>query len=472
MLRRARNVVRHCLRAVLKVILNRYIMREIASIYHNYVLDQERRLRSSLQSCGYGVRINGQTRIQCPRALVLGNCICIENGCFFASEGGLTIGDNTHISRNVTIYTTSNNHTGKGLPDYGTIIHKPVSIGKNVWIGSNVCITPGVRIEDEAIIGSGALVSENVAPRTIVGSAPERALKRPPCGRYEELDRVQEYDDVNMEALGEPDLASFGRHPCSNDVDLFFVLSTGRSGTMTIAKTLSQHSEVECIHEGRPQLIRLSTELAHNIKTVDEVTQELRDIYEASVIPPTTYGESDQKFWNLVPLLDSLFPKCKFIWLVRNARKVVASTYGREWYNSEDIVRRDPTGPRIKHWRFYRINGARCGCCSEQTWESMSSFEKNCWYWSYINRTIKNSLLRIEPTRWLKVRLEDLEEHMPELLDFLKVKPLPPAVLRKNRARYKISGYEEWSDAQKQQFEHWCGEQMQEHYPDWKRGDL
>ncbi|HFK3004318.1 TPA: DapH/DapD/GlmU-related protein, partial [Clostridioides difficile] len=49
--------------------------------------------------------------------------------------------------------------------------------GKNVWIGANVTVVPGVTIGDNAIIAAGAVVTKNVAENTIVGGVPAKLLR-------------------------------------------------------------------------------------------------------------------------------------------------------------------------------------------------------------------------------------------------------------------------------------------------------
>ena len=39
---------------------------------------------------------------------------------------------------------------------------RPVTIGRNVWIGGGAIILPGVTIGDDAIIGAGSVVTRDV----------------------------------------------------------------------------------------------------------------------------------------------------------------------------------------------------------------------------------------------------------------------------------------------------------------------
>ena len=54
----------------------------------------------------------------------------------------------------------------------------PVVIGKNVWIGSNSVILPGVKIGDNSIIGAGSTVVEDVPPYTVACGKPAKIIRR------------------------------------------------------------------------------------------------------------------------------------------------------------------------------------------------------------------------------------------------------------------------------------------------------
>jgi len=54
----------------------------------------------------------------------------------------------------------------------------PVEIGKNVLIGANCTVLPGVRIGDGAVISAHSLVNSDVAPGAFVGGVPARPIVR------------------------------------------------------------------------------------------------------------------------------------------------------------------------------------------------------------------------------------------------------------------------------------------------------
>lgn len=54
---------------------------------------------------------------------------------------------------------------------------RKTKIGKNVWIGANCVILPGVKIEEGAIIGAGTIVTKNIPPFYICIGIPPNQTK-------------------------------------------------------------------------------------------------------------------------------------------------------------------------------------------------------------------------------------------------------------------------------------------------------
>lgn len=53
----------------------------------------------------------------------------------------------------------------------------PIHKGKNVWIGANVVILPGVTIGDNSVIAAGAIVSKNVPENVVAGGVPAKIIR-------------------------------------------------------------------------------------------------------------------------------------------------------------------------------------------------------------------------------------------------------------------------------------------------------
>jgi acetyltransferase-like isoleucine patch superfamily enzyme len=131
--------------------------------------------------------IRGRISVANPERLVIGDYARIGKNCFLFCTGGLSIGANTQISRNVVIYTANHSYNSDAIPYNDSYDCKSVSIGHSVWIGMNACVTPGVTIGDGAIVGMGTVVSQDVPQGAVVVGAQARIVSTRDSRRFQEL---------------------------------------------------------------------------------------------------------------------------------------------------------------------------------------------------------------------------------------------------------------------------------------------
>lgn len=420
--------------------------------------DSVSKLLNEIPCKGDHVKINGLITVTHPRMLLLGSNVHIGGGAYLNTRGGLSIGDNTHISRNLIVYTSNHRYESDLLPYNSEFDCKPVSIGRNVWIGINVCITPGVKIGEGAIIGMGSVITRDVPPFAIVGNQAFRNLGERDISRYKSL--------VDSDSFSGPDGLPLAfditsRSPFQLGEKLFFILGTGRSGSATLASILSQHPEATCLHEPRGPLINLSTEYEHGIKSIEQVRDDLIDLYQLKTVKTQFYGESDQKLSNLVPVLSELFPKAKFVWVIRDPKEAVQSTYSRGWFDDREFnypLRKDLNVDSVYSPKIYsdnRINGFRAGEFSESEWMEMTPFERNCWYWTFWNKKIMDDLSKLPEDRQFKVKLSELGNQLKSLSEFLGFPEYDLSLSHDNKAVYdkkttlnddELKGFERYID--------------------------
>ena len=60
----------------------------------------------------------------------------------------------------------------------GWELARPVTIEDGAWLGSGVLVLPGITVGEEAVVGAGAVVNRDVAPRTVVAGNPARVIRR------------------------------------------------------------------------------------------------------------------------------------------------------------------------------------------------------------------------------------------------------------------------------------------------------
>lgn len=244
---------------------------------------------------------------------------------------------------------------------------------------------------------------------------------------------------------------------------MFFILSTGRCGSTSIEDFLNQSPDCHCVHEPEPQLISEATLYAYRQYDHDKLVEQLKSS-RPCLVGGKQYGESHPKLSFVFPALNEAFPTAKYIWLLRDGRDTVSSFHARGWY----------TGSKELHeWEAWRIQGDKIGDFSPREWANATPFEKCCWYWTYVNRSIQRSLDNVAEHS-LRVRLEKLQESSSTLFGFLGLKPpSAPTLITANRAmpHHKPLKYPDWSKDRVAIFMDYCGAAMDEWYPGWREAE-
>ena len=153
----------------------RRITFELNNTYHTP--EEVRNLLSRL----FGKTVEESFRVFPPfytdfgKNITVGKNVFINACCHFQDHGGVSLGDGCQIGHNVVFATL--NH-GLAPEDRQTTYPAPITLGKNVWVGSNSTILQGVTIGDNAVIAAGAVVTKDVPENTIVGGVPARIIRK------------------------------------------------------------------------------------------------------------------------------------------------------------------------------------------------------------------------------------------------------------------------------------------------------
>jgi serine acetyltransferase len=91
-------------------------------------------------------------------------------------SGGLVIGTGCDISCGVHIYTHSSVRRCVSGRRFTEVERQATRIGDRVFIGANAVVNMGVTIGDEAVVAAGAVVTRDVAARTVVAGVPARPV--------------------------------------------------------------------------------------------------------------------------------------------------------------------------------------------------------------------------------------------------------------------------------------------------------
>jgi acetyltransferase-like isoleucine patch superfamily enzyme len=96
--------------------------------------------------------------------------------CMFAPGVTILLGGEHDLSR-PTCFPLRSRITKSKKTDVESASKGYVIIGNDVWIGANSTILSGVKIGDGAIIGAGAVVTNDVPPYAIVAGNPAKIIR-------------------------------------------------------------------------------------------------------------------------------------------------------------------------------------------------------------------------------------------------------------------------------------------------------
>lgn len=111
-----------------------------------------------------------------------GNNVEMNFGCIILDCVPVTIGDNCLLGPNVQIYTVYHPLSAENRKDDANYYElcTPVTIGRNVWIGGQTVILPGITVGDNSVIGASSVVTKDVPANVVVAGNPARILRHMP----------------------------------------------------------------------------------------------------------------------------------------------------------------------------------------------------------------------------------------------------------------------------------------------------
>jgi acetyltransferase-like isoleucine patch superfamily enzyme len=137
-----------------------------------------------------GVRIGAGSRIMGPLDIT---------GCAGDPVDQLSIGEHTHVSgplhvdlgapvrigsrvtigHHVVLFTVDH-EIGPSEARCGRGVVAPIVIEDGAWVASRVTVLPGITIGAGAVVATGAVVTQDVPPDTVVGGVPAQVLRHLP----------------------------------------------------------------------------------------------------------------------------------------------------------------------------------------------------------------------------------------------------------------------------------------------------
>lgn len=111
-------------------------------------------------------------QIDCACCVHMGKNVFANHGLTVMSIGTITIEDGVMLGPDAGLFTV--NHEPRNIR---VIMTKEIHIKKNAWIGARVNILPGVTIGENAIIGTGSVVTKDVHDNCVAVGVPAKIVK-------------------------------------------------------------------------------------------------------------------------------------------------------------------------------------------------------------------------------------------------------------------------------------------------------
>ena len=133
-------------------------------------------LQELFGTCSSGVYIEPPFFCDYGSNIHLGENVYMNYNCVLLDICAIKIGSGTMLAPGVQIYAAT--HPTDPIDRRSFELGKPITIGRDCWIGGNAIICPGVTIGDGSTIGAGSVVTKNVDSFVVVAGNPAKVIRR------------------------------------------------------------------------------------------------------------------------------------------------------------------------------------------------------------------------------------------------------------------------------------------------------
>lgn len=106
----------------------------------------------------------------------LGNNVYANFNLTLVDDCEITIGDCALFGPNVVL-CTGTHPVHPELRSKQIQYNLPITIGRNVWIGANSVVLPGVTIGENTVVGAGSIVTKSLPANVVAVGSPCRVLR-------------------------------------------------------------------------------------------------------------------------------------------------------------------------------------------------------------------------------------------------------------------------------------------------------
>ncbi len=125
---------------------------------------------------GDDVEVRSPVYVDYGSHIRIGTGVFLNYGCQLADVALITIGDHCQIGPNVQFLTPVHPVDPQRREDKWETA-KPITLGRNVWVGGGAILCPGVTVGDDTVVGAGAVVTKDLPARVIAVGNPARVVR-------------------------------------------------------------------------------------------------------------------------------------------------------------------------------------------------------------------------------------------------------------------------------------------------------
>lgn len=114
--------------------------------------------------------------------IIMGDNFYANHNLVILDCAEVTFGSNVFIGPNCGFYTAGH-PIDAAQRNEGLEYAKPIKIGRDVWIGGNVCVMPGVTIGDNTVIGGGSVVTKDIPAGVVAAGNPCKVIRKIDSGK-------------------------------------------------------------------------------------------------------------------------------------------------------------------------------------------------------------------------------------------------------------------------------------------------
>lgn len=135
-----------------------------------------RRLTALFDRCGQHTFIEPGVQVDYGTQIRLADRVYLNFGCVLLDSAWIEIGEGSLLGPGVNLYTVTHPLSAARRAQ-GEEYASPITLGRNVWVGGQSIILPGVTVGDHAVIAAGSVIRDPVPARVLVAGNPARWVK-------------------------------------------------------------------------------------------------------------------------------------------------------------------------------------------------------------------------------------------------------------------------------------------------------